>query len=86
MTYLHNPTGRKTQAYIVTLDNGLELFFSYQTMIAVRDAVKGKSARLANSWGPTTGRHFNELGCGCFPIVDKMPSITGTTVRWGKEQ
>lgn len=84
MAYISNPTGRNTQAHIVTLNNGLEMYFSYQTMIAVRDPNKGNTARVANTWGPTTGRHFNELGCSGFPVVDKLPCINGTTVKWGK--
>jgi len=85
MTHLINPTGRKTQAHIVTLDgNGLKLYFSYNTLIAVSDPSKHMFARLANLWGPTTGRHFSELNCSHFPIVDKLPLINGTTSKWQK--
>ena len=76
MTFISNPTGRNTKAYIVTLDNTTELFFSYETLIAVRQGAVRK--RLANHWGPTTGRHFNELGCRDFEIVAKLPPITAT--------
>lgn len=65
-----NPTGRKTQAHIVTV-HGNEYFFSYRTCIAFRGTSAGgyRKVRLANHWGPTTGRHFNELGCGNFEVV-----------------
>ena len=65
--YLSNPTGRKTNAHILELGEH-DLFFSYATLIAYRGP-NGK-ARIVNSWGPTTGRHFKELGCAGFPVVD----------------
>ena len=86
MIELRNPTGRNTNAHIVTI-NSNDYFFSYETCIAFRGssakqvlAVSGPAqkvettsvyhrVRLANHWGPTTGRHFRELGCGDFPIV-----------------
>lgn len=78
MTKITNPTGRKTQAHTVTLDNGILMYFSYETLIAVHDPNQGFKARLPNRWGPTTGRHFKELGCANFPIVEEMPIIRGT--------
>ncbi len=57
-------------------------YFSYRIMIAKHvfdirferneDGYKYKTQRLPNKWGPTTGRHFNELGCASFPIVKKI--------------
>ena len=35
-------------------------------LIAFRSPGFPYGIRLANQWGPTTGRHFNELGCGGF--------------------
>lgn len=66
---LYNPTGRNTKAAVVTVGDR-EFFFSYRTCIAYRgsDVDKFIQARIANSWGPTTGRHFKELGCSEFPI------------------
>lgn len=76
MLTLRNPTGRNTQAYILTLDDGTTLYFSYQTCIAIW---KGDlRLRLPNNWGPTTGRHFNELGCSHFDIVDELPILSVT--------
>jgi hypothetical protein len=43
-------------------------YFSYETCIAYAGPL-GR-ARRANVWGPTTGRHFRELGCGGFPVVE----------------
>ena len=66
---LENPTGRNTQAHIFTDAEGNEYFFSYQTCIAYRGQHKGHYQRFRrkNDWGPTTGRHFKELGCKDFP-------------------
>lgn len=72
---LENPTGRNTKAHIVTDTTGNEFFFSYETCIAFRGSVAipledGRQGaaeyvtiRRPNNWGPTTGRHFRELGC-----------------------
>ena len=65
MITLRNPTSRNTQAHVVTIGEW-ELFFSYETLIAARGP--NFEYRIANSWGPTTGRHFRELGCYNFPI------------------
>lgn len=68
---LSNPTGRNTNARILeTLD--CDLFFSYETCIAFRhwrgpDLI---ALRRPNSWGPTTGRHFRELGCADFRCTE----------------
>jgi len=61
-----NPTQRNTKAHIVTVGDA-EYFFSYQTCIAYRDMEV--RARIANHWGPTTGRHFREMGCADFPMI-----------------
>ena len=63
---IENPTERRTEARIVKID-GCELFFSYRTLIACRKV--GGAVRVENSWGPTTGRHFNELGASNFKVV-----------------
>ncbi len=98
MISLTNPTGRKTQAHVVTIGER-EYFFSYQTCIGYRgpgpechcgeetggvgtsfenhvhkwgplDHHYQTRVRIDNSWGPTTGRHFKELGCADFETVD----------------
>ena len=60
-------------------------FFSYATCIAYAGPL-GR-ARRANAWGPTTGRHFRELGCGGFPVVEAdeldaivLRAVAGTQV------
>ncbi len=71
MISLTNPTGRNTKAHIVTI-GGNEYFFSYETCIAFRghSNLSGRVlVRIDNSWGPTTGRHFRELGCREFKVV-----------------
>ena len=64
---LSNPTGRNTKACVVEIGPHT-LFFSYATCIAYTGPL-GR-ARRANVWGPTTGRHFRELGCAGFPVVE----------------
>lgn len=59
---------RNTKAYIVTIGD-VEAFISYDTVVAVRSP-KG-CGRLDNVWGPTTGRHINEMGLRDWPIVDE---------------
>jgi hypothetical protein len=68
---LYNPTGRKTQAHIVVIKD-VKYYFSYETCIAAEGEFKGyaRRIRVANSWGPTTGRHFNELGCKDFEVLE----------------
>ncbi len=70
MATLTNPTGRKTEARIATI-RGDDYFFSYSTCIAFRgiDHRDGEyiRVRVRNQWGPTTGKHFRELGCADFP-------------------
>ena len=69
---LSNPTGRNTKAHIVTV-GAMDYYFSYETCIAMRGTSHGVyvEARLPNYWGPTTGRHFNEMGCKDFPQLDQ---------------
>ena len=68
---LYNPTGRKTQVHIVVIKD-VKYYFSYETCIAAQGEFKGyaRRIRVANSWGPTTGRHFNELGCRDFEVLE----------------
>ena len=68
---LYNPTGRKTQAHIVVIKD-VKYYFSYETCIAAQGEFKGyaRRIRVANSWGPTTGKHFNELGCKDFEVLE----------------
>ncbi len=79
---LDNPTGRKTDARIATI-RGNEYFFSYATCIAYRGTDPRDGAyirvRVRNSWGPTTGKHFRELGCADFPECsdEELEEITG---------
>lgn len=74
-------TGRNTRASIIdTCDHQgrpLRLFVSYDTVIAARGYnADGPDdcARRANDWGPTTGRHFSDLGVKDFPVVADFPA------------
>ena len=63
---LFNPTHRNTEAR--ALDIGPHrVFFSYETPIAYEGPL-GR-CRVANVWGPTTGRHMNEMGLRDFHEV-----------------
>jgi hypothetical protein len=64
---LRNPTGRNTKARVVEIGPHA-FFFSYETLIAYAGPL-GR-ARRANVWSRTTGRHFREMGCAGFPIVE----------------
>lgn len=64
---LCNPTGRNTRACVVEIGPHA-FYFSYETCIAYAGPL-GR-ARRANAWGPTTGRHFRELGCSGFAVVE----------------
>jgi len=57
---LNNPTGRSTEARVLRLGPGLTLYFSYSTLIGVSGPLG--AVRCTNTWGPTTGRHMNEMG------------------------
>jgi len=77
---LHNPTGRNTRACVVEVGPHA-LYFSYETLIAYAGPL-GR-ARRANVWGPTTGRHFREMGCSGFPVVepDELAALVLRTVE-----
>lgn len=70
---------RDTKCYIVTIGD-VEVFISYTTVIAIRSP-KGRG-RLENVWGPTTGRHINEMGLRDWPIVsdDELDALAGTNI------
>jgi hypothetical protein len=55
---------RRTECYVVTVGSA-EVFFSYETPIGVIGVGRGGervAVRRKNVWGPTTGRHMNEMG------------------------
>lgn len=81
---LVNPTGRNTNARQLNL-GAHTIYFSYETPIAYNGPC-GR-ARIANHWGPTTGKHFRELRVDDFPIVpdDVFDRILGT-ITGGAEQ
>lgn len=46
----------------------MRFYFSYDTCIAM--SYNGERIRLDNTWGPTTGKHINQLGVREFKVVD----------------
>lgn len=58
------------KAHIVTIGR-TSYYFSYTTCIAIsgEEGREYTEVRVHNSWGPTTGRHFNEMGCKNFREV-----------------
>lgn len=72
MVRLRNPTGRNTKAYVLEI-NGRSFYFSYETCIAFCGVTFAKegyvSVRRENTWGPTTGRHMNEMHVRHFDVV-----------------
>lgn len=56
----HSDTGRNTDARTIAIGPHLTLVFSYKTVVAF--AISGYGWVVSeNIWGPTTGRHINEL-------------------------
>jgi hypothetical protein len=68
---LYNPTGRKTEARIAIIKDVM-YYFSYETCIAAEGTFDGvhQRVRIANSWGPMTAKHFKELECKDFKIIN----------------
>lgn len=58
MISIEKGSRRNTPCYIVRAC-GMTLYFSYETVIAVESALG--SVRRDNDWGPTTGRHMNDM-------------------------
>jgi hypothetical protein len=71
MANITNPTNRNTHARVVEYRN-VKMYFSYASLIAVAGYVDGQYLRFRadNCWGPTTGRHINEMGLRDLPILD----------------
>lgn len=71
MISLHH-TNRNTKACMLSVTGIGDFYFSYETCIAFCGLIDDKPAtcRVRNRWGPTTGRHFNDLGCANFVEVE----------------
>ena len=67
----HKATNRNTQAYVISIGSAA-FCISYETVVAVSGEIDDKyiQARLDNTWGPTTGRHMNEMGVRDYPVLD----------------
>lgn len=74
---ISNPTGRKTEARVVEIGYLVALYFSYDTLIGYH--VGAERRRISNQWGPTTGRHFRELGIAEWESTNSSPEDFATT-------
>jgi hypothetical protein len=54
------------KAFIIFIGNAA-LYFSYTQLIGI--ATQEHRVRVKNSWGPTTGKHFNQFNIGQYEIV-----------------
>jgi len=57
----------------LAFENGLSVWFSYETPVAF--AVLGTRVVRQNSWGPTTGKHLNQIDGG--DAQAKAARVTG---------
>lgn len=65
---LEKGSKRNTKCYIVHIGPH-DLYFSYETLIGYDGPIG--YFRRENIWGPTTGRHINEMCLDNADIVDK---------------
>ncbi len=69
---LRKGSHRNTKCYELELGPHT-LYWSYETCVAYRGpATPAIGMRLANHWGPTTGRHLREMGVYDLPIVSEQ--------------
>ena len=62
-SYYGKSGSAENNAKMVTIDH-TTLYFSYETLVAV-DLGEGDGPKvIKNYWGPTTGRHMNEIDTG----------------------
>ena len=62
-SYYGNSASAENNAKVVTVD-GVSFYFSYETIVAVKDHESGDLKVIQNYWGPTTGKHLNEIDGG----------------------
>lgn len=79
---------RNTKCYEIHLGDAC-FFISYSTIIAASayDGDTWRRVRLDNAWGPTTGRHMNEIGVRDWEIVSSetiQDLIKQTIIRVGQ--
>lgn len=68
MLYFRHASRRNTKCYQINL-GGDTFYISYETIIAA--SVGDQRIRLDNSWGPTTGRHMNDMGVRSYKVVSR---------------
>lgn len=64
-----NHCDRNTKAYTVCIGS-VVLTFSYNTLVGF--SAPEEQGRCENVWGPTTGKHMDEMGCGNYPVVGNV--------------
>lgn len=57
------PYGRYSSHCLNVHTNGMDLYFSYQTLVAFR-SYSGRLVVHQNDWGTTTGKHLNAIDGG----------------------
>jgi hypothetical protein len=72
MLSFRHASRRNTKCYQIRL-GGDSFYLSYETIIAaeVHDGDEYRRVRLDNSWGPTTGRHMNELEVRNYAVIEE---------------
>lgn len=63
---------RNTPCYVVRIGE-VACYISYETVVAVSgytDTGEWVRRRRRNVWGPTTGRHLNDMGVRGYPELD----------------
>lgn len=68
MLSFNHASKRNTKCYEINIA-GSTFLISYDTIIACH--TDEGAVRIENSWGPTTGRHMNEMGIRYWPVVPK---------------
>lgn len=68
MIALRKGSNRNTQCHEVCI-GAHTFYFSYQTCVAYSGPCSKVNIRLANHWGPTTGRHMSDMGVKEWAVV-----------------
>lgn len=54
----------------MTNGSGQDLYFSYKTLVALRDS-DGKSYKTSKKWSRTTSKHITQFGMGGSEPIDQ---------------
>ena len=81
---LHGHFGRGTNATQVSV-NGVDLYYSYQTLVAFHSPKSGKLFVHQNDWGPTTGGHLKAIDGGSTEAKKARLSAEDFLAAWSRE-